>query len=492
MSDNWNRDSWKSRPRDNFRDNKRHQSRDKDSRRWSSGRGSSWGLDPIEKENDPVEFKKDFYNENEEIAKMTPEEVKFFRLQSKMTVEGDNVPKPIRNFTDIEVFNKKVLEEFGKKGYQEPTPIQAQGWPMALKGRDMVGIAQTGSGKTISFVLPGIIHAKNQIPLRKNDGPIVLILAPTRELCLQILQEALPYTKIFNIKAVAVHGGVSADNQKKAILDGAEFLVATPGRLIDLHESGFCPLNRVSFLVLDEADRMLDMGFEPQLRKIIPLTNKNRQTLMWSATWPREVYNLASSYFKNYIQVNIGDKELNCNKDILQKVLVVDAYNKKKMLFEEIKKNENEKIIIFVNMKRTADELERILWEERKKCSAIHSDKTQAMRDRIIADFRSGYCPILIATDVAARGLDVKDVKLVINYDFPNNTEDYVHRIGRTGRGGEKGVAVTFFTSADSGNAGDLCKILKRGEQEIPNELNEFLYQRNNYRKAPVNKYRRW
>ncbi|RVD91458.1 ATP-dependent RNA helicase [Tubulinosema ratisbonensis] len=421
---------------------------------------------------------------------MTDEEVKFFRAKCQMSVEGKDVPKPVRDFNDLsEVFNSKVLNEFTSKGYNEPTPIQAQGWPMALKGRDMVGIAQTGSGKTISFVLPGLIHASKQIPLRKNDGPIILILAPTRELCLQILQEAQPYARIFNLNAIAVHGGVSADNQKKALLEGVEFLVATPGRLIDLHESGFCPLNRVTFLVLDEADRMLDMGFEPQLRKIIPLTNPKRQTLMWSATWPKEVYNLASSYFNNYIQVNIGSKDLNCNKDITQNVLFVSPYEKKNLLLNDLNNQKNNKVIIFVNMKRTADDLERDLWEKQIKCAAIHGDKSQNIRDRIIADFRSGRCLILIATDVAARGLDVKDVKLVINYDFPNNPEDYVHRIGRTGRGGEKGEAVTYFTSADSSNASELCNILKTAEQRIPNELIDMTRQKRNF--GP-NRYRRW
>lgn len=452
--------------------------------------GSSWGLSPIENENDPVDFKKDFYREKEDITKMTEEEVKFFRAKSQMTVEGNDVPKPVRSFDDLsDMFNKKVFDEFKSKGYTEPTPIQAQGWPMALKGRDMVGIAQTGSGKTISFVLPALIHASNQVPLRKNDGPIVLILAPTRELCLQILEEAKPYADIYGLKACAVHGGVSPVPQKEALLRGVHFLVATPGRLVDLHESKFCPLNRVTFLVLDEADRMLDMGFEPQLRKIIPLTNPKRQTLMWSATWPREVYNLASSYFTKYVQVNIGSKDLNCNKDITQQVLITSPYNKKELLINDIRKFEDEKVIVFVNMKRTADDLEEQLWKMNIRCSAIHSDKAQATRDRIISDFRNGRTLVLIATDVAARGLDVKDVKLVINYDFPNNPEDYVHRIGRTGRGGDKGQAVTYFTTADSSNAKELYNILKRAEQEIPNELTEFTKLRKN---PGPNRYRRW
>jgi ATP-dependent RNA helicase DDX5/DBP2 len=341
---------------------------------------------------------------------------------------------------------------------------------MALCGRDMVGIAKTGSGKTLSFALPALIHAKAQQPLRDGDGPIVLILAPTRELCTQICEEIDLFARKVGLFAHAVYGGASSGPQKDALSRGVPVLVATPGRLIDLHEQGCVPLGRVTFLVLDEADRMLDMGFKPQLEKIIPRTNPKRQTLMWSATWPAAVKSLARDYTSDAIQVNIGSELLTANSLINQKVIVIEPQYKDKELVEVLK-NEKGKVIVFCNMKRTCDDIERLLCRD-FRCATIHGDKMQSARERIINDFKSGNKNILIATDVAARGLDVKDVKLVINYDFPNSCDDYVHRVGRTARGADKeGFAVTFFSSKDSGNARELVSIIREAKQNVPQEL---------------------
>lgn len=367
---------------------------------------------------------------------------------------------------------------------------------MALAGRDMVGIAETGSGKTLSFAIPALIHAADQQPIRQGDGPIILILAPTRELCLQIQEVVQEYENFFRMRSHAIYGGVSAFPQKTALRRGVEILVATPGRLIDLMEQGVANLSRVSFLVLDEADRMLDMGFEPQLRQIIPKTNSKRQTLMWSATWPRAVRDLASSFMKEFIQVNIGEEELTSNKKIHQVIKIVEERDKVDSLFDFLSSNKK-KLIIFCNKKRTCDYLQTELERKRIYASAIHGDKSQQVRDRVISDFKEGRKNILIATDVAARGLDVKDVEAVINFDFPPNCDSYVHRIGRTARGSQKeGLAIAYFTRDDRSNANELIGILKSAGQQIPEELHtfsrsSFSSRSNNYRFKPRGN-RRW
>lgn len=443
-----------------------------DSRQRSFNSRRSFGEETVSEMNpnmEEVAFEKNFYRPNN--STMTKEEAEAFRQENKMKLIGNDIPLPVKDFYSLN-FPEEIIKYFTTKGYQRPTPIQAQGWPMALNGKDVVGIADTGSGKTISFVIPALIHAKSQQPLREDDGPIVLILAPTRELVTQIEEVVREYTQFFDLRSASIYGGVSIVPQKKILKRGVEILVATPGRLIDLHKQGFCPLNRVSFLVLDEADRMLDMGFEPQLNQIIPLTNKNRQSLMWSATWPREVRSLAMNYLTDFIQVTIGDDNLKANAKITQKVEIVDWQDKKTKLLYYLQDRRCDRIIVFCNMKRTCDQLEDFLVEKRFMAAAIHGDKTQAARDTVIANFKSGRKPILIATDVAARGLDVENVMVVINYDFPKAVEDYVHRIGRTARGNAKdGLAFTMFSSDDAPNASKLIDILNQSNQEIPDDL---------------------
>lgn len=422
-----------------------------------------------------VEFQKNFYKQAEAIESMSASDVDSFRSANEMVIKGMNVPHPIQRFEEAG-FPTRVLEELARKGFSGPTPIQGQGWPMALSGRDMVGIAQTGSGKTLSFILPALVHAKAQVPLREGDGPIVLVLAPTRELVVQIKKVADEFCGMFNLRSVAVYGGTSSGHQIRGLHEGAEVVVATPGRLIDLHDQGHAPLGRVTFLVLDEADRMLDMGFEPQLRRIIPKTNDNRQTLMWSATWPQEVRNLAESYMKDYIQVTIGSEGLKTNSKIKQIVEVCSEREKEDKLLGVLEKFKGDKIIVFCNMKRTCDDLEYMLSRSGYGAVAIHGDKTQNIRDKVLEDFRHGRRPILIATEVAGRGLDVSDIKLVINFDFPGSCEDYVHRIGRTARGDTKeGISHTFFTPGDKGNARELVKMLREAKQDVPSDLEDMV-----------------
>ncbi|KAI4292597.1 ATP-dependent RNA helicase DDX5/DBP2 [Pancytospora philotis] len=436
-------------------------------------RGDSF--EPVRTENEPVPFEKNFYCATKTL---TREEAEELRAKASMKLIGSDINLPVNDFTSLG-FPQSVVDSFRAKGFTAPTPIQAQGWPMALSGRDMVGIADTGSGKTLSFVLPALIHAAAQQPLRERDGPIVLILAPTRELCNQIEEVVAEYATYFNMRSVAVYGGASMVPQKKAIMRGSEILVATPGRLIDLHDQGFCPLSRVSFLVLDEADRMLDMGFEPQLQKIIPKTSPQRQTLMWSATWPREVRRLAGDFMKDFIQVNIGDDQLKANIKITQKVDVVHWQDKKDKLLSYLEGRKDDRIIIFCNMKRTCDTIEDFLIEHGYNAVAIHGDKAQNARDAVISSFKNGRKNILIATDVAARGLDVKDVKLVINLDFPKVVDDYVHRIGRTARGSSnEGLAFTMICDDDRDSVNKLIEILRESNQEVPDELRDMAARR--------------
>lgn len=254
------------------------------------------------------------------------------------------------------------MSEIHKMGYKYPTPIQAQGWPIALSGRDMVGIASTGSGKTLSYILPAIVHINNQSRLQRGDGPIVLVLAPTRELAQQIQQVACDFGHSSRIRNTCVFGGAPKGPQANDLTDGVEIVIATPGRLIDFLESGRTNLKRCTYLVLDEADRMLDMGFEPQIRKIIEQIRPDRQTLMWSATWPKEVQSLASEFLREYIQINVGSLSLSANHNILQIIDVCQEYEKEtklSTLLKEIMAEKENKSIIFIETKKRVDEITR-------------------------------------------------------------------------------------------------------------------------------------
>merc|ERR1712110_363250 len=359
-----------------------------------------------------------------------------------------------------------------------PTPIQSQGWALALTGQDMVGIAQTGSGKTLGYLLPGIIHVNHQPYLERGDGPIVLVLAPTRELAQQIQEVAQEFGRTSRIKNTCVFGGAPKGPQLRDLEHGCEIVIATPGRLIDFLEMGKTNLRRCTYLCLDEADRMLDMGFEPQIRKIVEQIRPDRQVLMWSATWPKEVRKLAEDFLHDYVHINIGAHSLHANHDILQIVDVCDEHQKEQKLsrlLDEIGAEQSNKILIFVETKRKADELTRLMRRDGYPAMCIHGDKQQKERDWVLGEFKQGATMILVATDVAARGLDVDDVKFVINYDYPNNSEDYIHRIGRTGRKGRTGTSYTLFTPGNAAKAKDLVSVLAEAKQVVSPKLQELV-----------------
>ncbi|KAJ2790433.1 ATP-dependent RNA helicase dbp2 [Coemansia guatemalensis] len=352
-------------------------------------------------------FEKNFYVEHAAVVERTQQEVDDYRRAHEMTTTGENIPKPIVAFSEAN-FPDSVMVEIKKLGFEKPTPIQSQGWPMALSGRDMVGIASTGSGKTLAYTLPGIVHISAQALLKPGDGPIVLILAPTRELAVQIQTECNKYGANSHIRNTCVYGGTPRGPQIRDLRRGVEICIATPGRLIDMLQIGATNLRRVTYLVLDEADRMLDMGFEPQIRKIVDQIRPDRQTLMWSATWPKEVQQLARDFLHDYIQVNIGSLDLAASHHIKQIVEVIPEEDKRHRLsrhLEKIMDQRENKTIIFSVTKRNADDITRNLRQDGWPALAIHGDKSQSERDWVIREFRSGKSPVMVATDVASRGL---------------------------------------------------------------------------------------
>lgn len=478
-------------------------------------------------------FEKSFYKVHPDVSKRTEAEVAEFRRENEIKVTGNDVPRPITTFEEG-CFPGPIMDAIKRAGFVKPSAIQAQGWPVALSGKDMVGIAKTGSGKTLAFGLPAIVHIQAQPPLGYNDGPIALVLAPTRELAMQIETEIKKFTSYgMRIRTGCVYGGAPKRAQIQTLRRGVHILIATPGRLIDLLEIGCTNLKRVTYLVMDEADRMLDMGFEPQIRKIVGQIRSDRQTLLWSATWPKEIRALANDFMNNPTKITIGSEDLSANKDIEQRIVfVLDEEDKRKSLLDllrggvvgitapnspehssdddnddkyknpgdgehganspppqpgaeggdsqsaqppeipHITVSSNDKVLVFVNKKATADDLDHLLYQkERMRCESIHGDKQQLARERIIQNFRSGRCNILIATDVAARGLDIPHVSCVVNYDFPLNIEDYIHRIGRTGRAGKKGLSVSFITREDKDRIPALVKVMHDAGQYVPPPL---------------------
>ncbi len=413
-----------------------------------------------------------------------------FRKEHQITVTGKDlsgneypVPDPMHSFA-LTPFAPPIRRSLDSAGFTSPSPTQAQCWPIALQGRDVITVAKTGSGKTIGFLLPAFHRLLNNTG-RRRGPPAILVLAPTRELACQIEQESVKFGRSSNMRSACCYGGAPKGLQINKLRQGVEVLIATPGRLNDLLEMKVVNLSQVLFLVLDEADRMLDMGFEPQIRTIIEKIPTDRQSMMFTATWPREVQSLAREFLKDPVEIRFGDQNsLNANKAITQKIMVIGESEKSEKLKEVMthinpgdKPETIPKTIIFVSRKASCDDLANELWNVGYSVDSLHGDKQQFQRTRVMDSFKKGRIRILVATDVAARGLDVKDIEVVINYDFPagtNGVEDYVHRIGRTARGGAKGQAFTFFTRDDSKRANQLVGVLKRAEQEIPDELQRF------------------
>jgi len=417
---------------------------------------------------------KDFYKPAASVLERSADEVASFHQKHDIKIRGlgSAAPQVVLDFAEVG-FPSYISNELEKRGFKEPTVIQSQAMPIALSGRDLVGVAQTGSGKTLAYILPALVNITHQEKLQRGDGPIALVLAPTRELAQQIQTVALEFGRRIGVRSACIFGGAARYTQQNELQRGAEIVIATPGRLLDFLSQDVTSLKRCSYLVLDEADRMLDMGFEPQIRKIIQQIRPDRQVLMWSATWPKEVRNLAEDFLTNYVQINIGSMNLSANPNIHQIVEVCDEREKEDKLVKVLRDQTGGegKTLIFAQTKRKVDDIEYFLRKSNFRCVGIHGDKSQSKRDFALNRFRKDRDVILIATDVAARGLDVDDIKLVVNFDFPLDIENYVHRIGRTGRSNNKGTSYTFFTYNDAGRADDLVKILQETQQEVNPEL---------------------
>ncbi|KAM9847164.1 putative ATP-dependent RNA helicase DDX46 [Aulostomus maculatus] len=422
-------------------------------------------------------YRKNFYVEVPELARMTPEEVNTYRLELEgITVKGKGCPKPIKTWVQCGV-SMKILNALKKHSYEKPTPIQAQAIPAIMSGRDLIGIAKTGSGKTIAFLLPMFRHIMDQRPLEESEGPISVIMTPTRELALQITKECKKFSKPLGLRVVCVYGGTGISEQIAELKRGAEIIVCTPGRMIDMlgaNSGRVTNLRRVTYVVLDEADRMFDMGFEPQVMRIVDNVRPDRQTVMFSATFPRAMEALARRILAKPIEVQVGGRSVVCS-DVEQHVLVIEE-DKKFLKLLEILGHYQEKgsVIIFVDKQEHADGLLKDLMKASYPCMSLHGGIDQYDRDSIINDFKNGACRLMVATSVAARGLDVKQLILVVNYSCPNHYEDYVHRAGRTGRAGNKGYAYTFITEDQVRYAGDIIKALELSGSPVPPELEQL------------------
>ncbi|KAH7564723.1 hypothetical protein JRO89_XS09G0014100 [Xanthoceras sorbifolium] len=351
-----------------------------------------------------------------------------------------------------------IMKDIEFHKYTRPTSIQAQAMPVALSGRDLLGCAETGSGKTAAFTIPMIQHCLAQAPVRRGDGPLALVLAPTRELAQQIEKEVKAFSQsLENFKTAIVVGGTNISEQRSELRGGVNIVVATPGRFLDHLQQGNTSLSRVSFVVLDEADRMLDMGFEPQIREVMRSLPEKHQTLLFSATMPVEIEELAQEYLSNPVQVKVG-KVSSPTANVLP-ILEKLSENEKidrllALLVEEASRAERSDrsfplTIVFVERKTRCDEIAEALVAQGLHAVALHGGRSQSERESALRDFRNGSTNILVATDVASRGLDVTGVAHVVNLDLPKTMEDYVHRIGRTGRAGSMGKATSFYTDRD-------------------------------------------
>lgn len=412
-----------------------------------------------------------------------------FEIYDEIPVEtsGKDCPPPIERFADIDL-GPSLQKNIKLAKFDRPTPVQKYSLPIVMKGRDLMACAQTGSGKTAAFLFPMIAYLLSTTPPdmsnspfgRRKIFPLSLVLAPTRELACQIYDEARKFSYRTGLRSVVVYGGAHISQQLRDLERGCDILVATPGRLVDIIERARVSLSSIRYLVLDEADRMLDMGFEPQIRRIVEQEDMprsgERQTLMFSATFPKEIQRLAASFLYDYIFLAVG--RVGSTTDLVtQKFVKVDENDKQEMLLDIINSVQG-LTIIFVETKRKADMLEDFLIRERFSATSIHGDRVQFDREAALRNFSTGKTPFLIATNVAARGLDIENIAHVVNYDMPTDIDDYVHRIGRTGRAGKPGLATAFITEENANIINKLLEILDEAGQEIPSWLDAMRHRK--------------
>lgn len=459
------------------------------------------------------------------LEEMKERDWRIFREDFDITLKGGKAPNPLRKWSEAGGLPDAVFQAIKELGFERPSPIQMQAIPIGLQRRDIIGIAETGSGKTAAFMIP-IIAYLYQLPASMiartgEQGPLALVMAPTRELALQIEQETIKLSKFTSLGAMpdregstlrtlSVVGGQNIEDQAFRLREGVDVIIGTPGRLMDCLENHYLVLNQCNYVVLDEADRMIDMGFEPQVVAVLEnmgsllkseneeemeqqlslaasgrgLLHNFRVTSMFSATMPPEVERLAKTFLRHPAVVKIGDEESGKNKRIDQRVLFMKPAKKKDKLMEVLRDIlsaqprsrkervvDGQKVIVFVNIKKECDIVYKAVSNAGFRATILHGGKSQDQREESLKGFREGYCDVLVATDVAGRGLDIPDVTHVVNYDLPSKIQNYTHRIGRTGRAGKEGIAISFLTDGDEEIMYDLKQYLVATNMPVPSEL---------------------
>lgn len=367
-----------------------------------------------------------------------------------------------------------ILKALSKEGYINPTPIQEKSIPVVLAKNDLLACAQTGTGKTAAFTIPllQLMHEQQNAPSRQRPSVTTLILTPTRELAIQIGESIAAYGRFLHFRHQVIFGGVPQYTQVKAIRNGVDILVATPGRLIDLVNQGHVSLNNIKYFVLDEADRMLDVGFLPEIKRIISRLPEKKQTLLFSATMPVAIKQLANSLLKNPVRVEVTP--VSSTVDIIQQsVYLVEKQNKQALLIDLLKDKNIETVLVFTQMKHSADKLAKSLYRAGISAEAIHGNKSQNQRQDALRNFKRRTTRVLVATDIAARGIDIDELTHVVNYELPNVPETYVHRIGRTGRAGASGVAISFCDHSERPFLDDIQKLIKKQVAVVPGHAYE-------------------
>ncbi len=358
-----------------------------------------------------------------------------------------------------------ILKALEEQGYTNPTPIQEQSIPILLKGKDLLGVAQTGTGKTAAFGIPILHHLYERISLRDNKRKVkALVVTPTRELAIQIGENFTAYGKHTGLRNTVIFGGVKQAKQVNALKSGVDILIATPGRLLDLMNQGFITFRDLEFVVLDEADQMLDMGFIHDIKKIIAKLPSKRQSLFFSATMPKTIVELSRKMLGDFERVTIKPEQATAEK-VAQGVYFVSKANKPKLLIHLLKDRAEDSVLVFSRTKHGANKIVKKLDQAGIRSAAIHGNKSQTARQKALGAFKEGTLKVLVATDIAARGIDVDDLALVINFDLPNVSETYVHRIGRTGRANASGIALSFCMAEERPYLKDIEKLIK---QQVP------------------------
>ncbi|PON46605.1 DEAD-box ATP-dependent RNA helicase [Parasponia andersonii] len=452
---------------------------------WNSSRGRGWDRGR-EREVNP------FGNDGDAEPSFSEQEntgINFDAYEDiPVETSGSNVPPPVNTFAEIDL-GEALNQNIRRCKYVKPTPVQRHAIPISLGGRDLMACAQTGSGKTAAFCFPIISGIMREPNIQRPRGtrtvfPLALILSPTRELSSQIHDEARKFSYQTGVRVVVAYGGAPINQQLRELERGVDILVATPGRLVDLLERARVSLQMIRYLALDEADRMLDMGFEPQIRKIVEQMDMPpaglRQTMLFSATFPREIQRMAADFLSDYIFLAVG--RVGSSTDlIVQRVEFVHEADKRSHLMDLLhaqKENgthgKQALTLVFVETKKGADALEYWLTSSGFPATSIHGDRSQQEREYALRSFKTGKTPILVATDVAARGLDIPHVAHVINFDLPNDIDDYVHRIGRTGRAGKTGLATAFFNENNTSLARPLADLMQEANQEVPPWLTRY------------------